>query len=84
MTKQKITSRWLNIVGIRMRSRISNSARDFDLVMWSTMTSNVSYALVSQGISTSGPNSLADMESPFADLDPLPNFPYKHRLYHIR
>ena len=20
---------------------------------------------------------------PFADLDPLPNFPFKHRLYHI-
>ena len=32
----KITSRWLNILGIRRRSRVSNSTRDFDLAMWST------------------------------------------------
>ena len=29
------------------------------------------------------PNPLTDMDPPFADLDPLPNFPFKHRLYHI-
>ena len=32
----KITSRWLNIVGIRRKSRVSNNTRDFDLAMWST------------------------------------------------
>ena len=32
----KITSLWLNIVGIRRKSRVSNNTRDFDLAMWST------------------------------------------------
>ena len=32
----EITSRWWNIVEIRWRSPFSNSARDFDLAMWST------------------------------------------------
>ena len=39
---------------------------------------------VSQRIWTSpDPNPLADMDPPFADLDPLPNFLFKHPLYHI-
>ena len=29
----KITSHWLNIVGIHRRSYVSNSTRDFDLAM---------------------------------------------------
>ena len=32
----KITSRWLNIVGIHGRSRVSNGTQDFDLAMRST------------------------------------------------
>lgn len=32
----KITSRWLNIVGICRWSRALNSTRDFDLSLWST------------------------------------------------
>ena len=32
----KVTCRWSNMARIRRRSRVSNSARNFDLEMWST------------------------------------------------
>ena len=32
----KVTCRWSNMARIRSRSRVSNSARNFDLEMWST------------------------------------------------
>ena len=32
----KVTCRWSNMARIRKRSRVSNSARNFDLEMWST------------------------------------------------
>ena len=38
---------------------------------------------VSQRIWTTGPNPLADMDHPSQIWFPPPNFPFKHRLYHI-
>ena len=39
--------------------------------------------LVSQRIWTPDPNPLQDMDPPSQVWTPLPNFPFKHPLYHI-
>ena len=54
----KITSRWLNIIGICKRSCVSNNTRDFDLAMWSTQVDQfVNYGFQCASRASNGRNS---------------------------
>ena len=49
----KITSRWLNIVGIRRRSCVSNNIRDSDLAMLSTKVDHFANYCFQRALNTS-------------------------------
>ena len=57
--------------------------RGFRRIAGSTSNDSIRRSGVTADLDPTGPNPLADMDPPSQIWTPLPNFPFKHPLYHI-